>query len=73
MTRSTYPNLDAPALTLLVRAEPGQNITAELAATIVGPDLAAGAIAQLEQKHFLDEGQFTPVALAVRRWNLKAL
>ena len=64
-----YPNLDAPAWTLLLRAEPGQIITAELAAGIVGPDLAAGAIAQLEERHLLENGQFLPVAEAVRRWN----
>jgi len=67
--KGAYPNLAAPAWTLLLRAEPGQQITAELAAGIVGPDLAAEAIAELEARHLLDNGQFMPVAEAVRRWN----
>ncbi len=68
-TTAPYPNLAPPAWTLLVRAEPGQIITAELAAGIVGPDLAAGAIAELEAKHLLDAGKFMPVAVNLRRWN----
>jgi len=71
MTRTiaTYPNLAPPAWTLLIRAEPGQIITAELAAGIVGPDLAAEAIAELEERHLLDAGEFMPVAVKFRLWN----
>ena len=70
MTQAPYPNLTPLAWTLLVRAEPGQLITADLAAKIVGPNLAAAAVQELENKHMLDDdGQFMPVALALRRWN----
>lgn len=68
-TLAPYPNLTPHAWTVLIRAEPGQIITIELAAGIVGSDLAAEAIAQLEAKHLLAEGQFMPVAEALRRWN----
>ncbi len=64
-----YPNLDAPAWTLLIRAAPGQLVTAEVATRIVGPDLAAEAISQLEEKHLLDKGEFMPVAVKFRLWN----
>ena len=65
-----YPDLAPPAWTLLIRAAPGQIITAEYAAGIVGPDLAAEAVAQLVAKGMLDENsRFMPVAEAVRRWN----
>ncbi len=67
--RSPYPNIDAPAWTVLLRTEPGQIVTAELAAELVGPDCASFAIAQLEEKHLLDESRFTPLAEALRRWN----
>jgi hypothetical protein len=66
---ASYPNLDAPAWTVLIRAEPAQLVTVELAAGIVGPDLAAEAIAQLEERHLLDKGEFMPVALKFRLWN----
>jgi len=64
-----YPNLDPPAWTVLIRADDQQPVTVELAAQIVGPDLAAEAIAQLEEKHLLDKGEFMPVALKFRLWN----
>jgi hypothetical protein len=64
-----YPNLDAPAWTVLVRADASQPVTVELAAQIVGPDLAAEAITQLEERHLLDKGEFMPVALKFRLWN----
>jgi hypothetical protein len=65
-----FPNLDPPAWTLLLRAASGQAITIDYAAGIVGPDLAAEAVAQLVARHMLDENsRFMPVAEAVRRWN----
>jgi len=65
-----YPDLAPPAWTLLIRAAPGQVITTEYAAGIVGPDLAAEAVAQLVAKGMLDdENRFIAVAEAVRRWN----
>lgn len=64
-----YPDIAPPAFTVLVRAAEGDTITAEVAARIVGPDLAAEAIAQLEAKHLLAAGEWLPVGLAVRRWN----
>lgn len=70
---ASYPNLDAPAWTVLIRSEPGQLVTVELAAQIVGPDLAAEAIAQLEERHLLDNGEFMPVALKFRLWNWSKL
>ena len=71
MTQQTasYPNLDAPAWTVLIRSEPSPLVTVELAAQIVGPDLAAEAIAQLEERHLLNNGEFMPVALKFRLWN----
>ncbi len=70
MTAAPYPNLTPPAWTLLVRAESGKAVTADMAAQIVGPDLAAAAVQELEARHMLDdEGQFMPVAEAFRRWN----
>jgi hypothetical protein len=70
MTAGVYPFLTPPAWTLLVRAEPGRIVTPESAAQIIGPDLAAGAVRELEDRHMLDDdGQFMPVAEAFRRWN----
>jgi hypothetical protein len=70
MSQATYPNLTPPAWTVLVRAERGKIVTADLAAQIVGPGLAAAAIRELEDRHMLDEaGRFMPVAEAFRRWN----
>jgi hypothetical protein len=68
-TTARYPTLDAPAWTLLIRAEPGKPVTPELAARIVGPDLAAEAIAQLEERHLLEKGEFMPVGVKFRAWN----
>lgn len=70
MTTAPYPNLSPAAWTLLVRAEPDQAITVELAARVVGQDNAHAAVRELAEKHMLDEeSQFMPVALALRRWN----
>ncbi len=72
MTRSHYPNLDPPAWTVLLRAAEGQEVTQELAAGIVGPDLAAPALAQLQARFLIEEGRFTPLGERLRLWDRKA-
>jgi hypothetical protein len=70
--RGYYPDLDPPAWTVLLRAAEGQKVTQELAAGIVGPDLAAPALAQLQARHLLAEGHFTALASRFRLWDRQA-
>ncbi len=71
MTSDPYPNIDAPAWTILLRADQSREITQELAVRIVGPELAAPALTQLQAHYLLEEGRFTPLAETIRRWNRK--
>ena len=73
MTSAPYPNIDAPAWTILLRAESGRQITEQVATELIGPELAAPALAQLRARYLLeDEGQFTPLAERLRLWDRKA-
>jgi hypothetical protein len=64
-----YPNISAPAWVVLLRIGVDQPVTAQSAAGLVGPYLAAEAVAELEAKHLSEEGFFTPLAKTLRRWD----
>ncbi len=64
-----FPDIGPAAWTVLLRAAEGQRISPDIAGQIVGPELAGEALAHLDAKHLLDDGEFSPLARTIRRWH----
>jgi hypothetical protein len=67
-----FPDISPAAWVVLLRIGVDQPVTLANAVALVGPYLAAEAITELDTKHLVEEGYFTPLAKTLRKWDRNA-